>query len=76
MNDRPIETYSERWYSPELQVVVMTKRHDPRSGDVTYQLQRVQRAEPAPYLFQIPGDYKVETPKIGVPVKKQALEMQ
>jgi len=43
-NDRPIETYSERWYSPELQVVVMTKRHDPRSGDVTYQLQRVQRA--------------------------------
>jgi hypothetical protein len=75
-NDRPIETYSERWYSPELQVVVMTKRHDPRSGDVTYQLQRVQRAEPAPYLFQIPGDYKVETPKIGVPVKKPPLEMQ
>jgi len=73
-NDRSIETYSERWYSPELQVVVMTKRHDPRSGDVTYQLQRVQRSEPAPYLFQIPGDYKVETPKIGIPVKK--LEMQ
>jgi len=75
-NDRPIETHSERWYSPELQVVVMTKRHDPRSGDVTYQLQRVQRSEPAPYVFQIPGDYKVETPKIGVPVKKQPLEMQ
>jgi hypothetical protein len=75
-NDRPIETYSERWYSPELQVVVMTKRHDPRSGDVTYQLQRVQRAEPAPYLFQIPGDYKVETQKIGVPVKKPPFEMQ
>jgi hypothetical protein len=75
-NDRPIETYSERWYSPELQVVVMTKRHDPRSGDVTYQLQRVQRAEPAPYLFQIPGDYKVEVPKIGMPVKGKPLEMQ
>jgi hypothetical protein len=75
-NDRPIETYSERWYSPELQVVVMTKRHDPRSGDVTYQLQRVQRAEPAPYLFQIPGDYKVETQKIGVPLKKPPFEMQ
>jgi hypothetical protein len=74
-NDRPIETYSERWYSPELQVVVMTKRHDPRSGDVTYQLQRVQRAEPAPYLFQIPGDYKVEAPKF-MPVKDKPLEMQ
>jgi hypothetical protein len=54
----------------------MTKRHDPRSGDVTYQLQRVQRAEPAPYLFQIPADYKVETPRIGMPVKGKPLELQ
>ncbi|HSK65178.1 MAG TPA: hypothetical protein VK893_15095, partial [Pyrinomonadaceae bacterium] len=30
-NDRPIEIVSERWYSPELQLVVMTRHSDPRS---------------------------------------------
>lgn len=75
-NDRPIETYSERWYSPDLQVVVMTKRHDPRSGDVTYQLQRLQRNEPAPFLFQVPADYKVETPKMVMPVKVKPIQIQ
>ena len=34
-NDLPIEIVSERWYSPELQTVVMTKRNDPRMGETT-----------------------------------------
>ena len=29
-NERPIEIVSERWYSPELQIVVMTRHIDPR----------------------------------------------
>jgi hypothetical protein len=71
-NDRPIETLWERWYSPDLQLVVMTKRHDPRTGDVTYQLTHLQRTEPAPYLFQVPADYKVESEANRAPAKKLA----
>jgi hypothetical protein len=58
-NDRPIQTVSERWYSPELQTVVMTKRSDPRTGDETYRLANVRRGEPGAYLFQVPAGYQI-----------------
>ena len=58
-NDRPIEVVSERWYSPELQVVVMTKHSDPRFGETSYKLTGIDRREPPPALFQVPPDYKV-----------------
>src|ERR1051325_11555120 len=35
-NDQPVEIVSERWYSPELQVVVLSKHTDPRMGEHTY----------------------------------------
>jgi hypothetical protein len=56
-NDRAIETISERWFSDDLQTVVMTKRSDPRSGTQTFRLVNVLRAEPSPSLFQLPSDY-------------------
>jgi hypothetical protein len=59
-NERPIEVISERWYSPELQVVVMSKHSDPRFGETTYRLTRIDRREPPPSLFQVPPDYKLE----------------
>ncbi|MEJ7710542.1 MAG: energy transducer TonB [Pyrinomonadaceae bacterium] len=31
-NERPIKIVNERWFSPDLQTVVMTKRSDPRFG--------------------------------------------
>ena len=31
-NEQRIEIVSERWYSPELQTVVMTRHKDPRMG--------------------------------------------
>jgi hypothetical protein len=58
-NERPIEVVSERWYSPELQTVVMTKHSDPRFGETTYKLTRIDRREPPPTLFQVPPDYKI-----------------
>lgn len=58
-NDLPIEVVDERWFSPELQVVVMSKHSDPRMGETTYQLTNVSRVEPDPSLFQIPADYQV-----------------
>ncbi|HKB68661.1 MAG TPA: energy transducer TonB [Pyrinomonadaceae bacterium] len=61
-NERPIEIVFERWYSPELQVVVMTKHSDPRFGETTYRLTNINRSEPAHDLFEVPGDYKVQGP--------------
>ena len=63
-NDKPIVTETERWYSPELQVTVMTKRTDPRTGTNTYKLTNINRSEPAPALFQVPSDYTVVEPEI------------
>ena len=59
-NERAIEIVSERWYSPELQVVVMTRHSDPRFGETTYRLTNINRSEPAKSLFEVPSDYKVE----------------
>jgi hypothetical protein len=59
-NERAIEVTSERWYSPELQVVVMSKHSDPRFGETTYKLTKIDRREPPPTLFQPPPDYKLE----------------
>jgi len=59
-NDRAIEIVSERWYSPELQLVVMTRHSDPRSGETTYKLTNINRTEPAKSLFEVPGDYTIK----------------
>jgi hypothetical protein len=59
-NDRPIETVTERWYSPELQMEVLTKTTDPRFGETTYRLGNLVRAEQPKSLFEVPADYKLE----------------
>ncbi|HXS96827.1 MAG TPA: hypothetical protein VN736_19635 [Candidatus Limnocylindrales bacterium] len=53
-NDRPIEIVNERWYSPDLQVTVMTKRADPRTGEEVTRLNNIRRGEQDPSLFQTP----------------------
>jgi hypothetical protein len=58
-NEKPIVITSERWYSPDLQVVVLSKRDDPRMGETITQLTNIQRSEPEPSLFQVPPDYKL-----------------
>ncbi|MEQ1920862.1 MAG: hypothetical protein ABL952_00005 [Pyrinomonadaceae bacterium] len=57
-NERPIETVYEKWYSKELQLVVMSKRTDPRFGEQTYRLTNIVRSEPDPSLFSVPAGYK------------------
>ena len=59
-NERPIEIVSERWYSPELQLVVMSRHSDPRTGETTYKLTNINRAEPAKSLFEVPGGYTIK----------------
>src|SRR5271170_428322 len=58
-NVKPIVIVTERWYSAELQMVVMTKRSDPRSGDTVFQMTSIARTEPAATLFQVPADFAV-----------------
>jgi hypothetical protein len=58
-NTLPIEITDESWYSPELQMMVMTKHHDPRSGDTIYRLTNINRREPDRSLFQVPADYRI-----------------
>ncbi|MGH9882249.1 MAG: hypothetical protein ACRD6N_12505, partial [Pyrinomonadaceae bacterium] len=63
-NEREIEIVSERWYSPELQTIVMSRHSDPRFGENTYRLTNINRTEPARSLFEVPADYTVkEAPK-------------
>jgi hypothetical protein len=59
-NQAPIEIVNERWYSPELQTVVYSRRADPRFGETTYRLTNIVRAEPPAELFQVPPDFTVE----------------
>lgn len=59
-NQSPLTIVSERWYSPELQVVVLTHRSDPRFGETTYRLVNIVRSEPATSLFDVPAGYRIE----------------
>ena len=58
-NEKPITVVHESWYSNDLQTVVMSKRTDPWSGETTYSLTNIQRAEPDATLFAVPSDYTV-----------------
>jgi hypothetical protein len=58
-NDRPINVVSERWFSPDLQSVVMTNQSDPRQGETIFKLIDIRRGEPDPSLFQVPAGYQV-----------------
>jgi hypothetical protein len=60
-NDRAIQIVSERWYSPDLQIVVKSTHSDPQTGTTTYQVTNIQKAEPAATLFAVPADYTVKT---------------
>ena len=64
-NERPIEITYEKWYSKELQLVVMSKHNDPRFGEQTYRLTNIVRSEPDPSLFTLPNGYKLITEPSG-----------
>ena len=59
-NEKPIVITVERWYSPDLQMNVMIKRSDPRTGENVFQLTNIMRSEPDASLFQVPPDYTVK----------------
>lgn len=58
-NAQPIVSKNEVWYSPDLQIVVFSKRNDPRVGESTYTVSNISRTAPDASLFQVPPDYTV-----------------
>lgn len=69
-NKRPIKTVTEHWYSPALQLEVVTKTTDPRFGETNYRLANIVRAEQPKSLFGVPADYKLEEPAMNIKVMK------
>lgn len=58
-NVGPIEVVTDRWYSPDLKIVLESRRSDPRMGDTSYRVTSLVRGEPDAALFEIPADYTV-----------------
>jgi hypothetical protein len=64
-NTLPILITTDKWYSPDLQIDVMTVHSDPRTGTTTTALVNVLRGEPKPSLFTVPPGYTISTPGNG-----------
>lgn len=60
-NEKALQIVSERWYSPDLQIVLKSTRSDPWSGTTTYSVTNIQRSEPSASLFTVPADFTVQT---------------
>lgn len=54
-NDRAIESVTERWFSPALRIVILSRNTDPRFGETTYRLTKITRTEPPAALFERPA---------------------
>lgn len=72
-NTLPIEVVDEEWYSSELQVRVMTRHRDPRSGETIYRLTNINRSDPNPVLFEVPAGYTIKEDSM-LPLKKKPKE--
>ena len=59
-NERPIEIVTERWYSKDIDAMVLQRFFDPRFGETIYRLVNVVRGEPSPDLFQVPQGYEID----------------
>jgi hypothetical protein len=73
-NERAIDIVDERWFSKDLQVVVMTRRSDPRTGETIYRLTNIDRSEPAHSLFEVPADYVLKDTTTALPTRTRRPE--
>jgi hypothetical protein len=58
-NQQPITVQTEQWFSPDLEILLMTRHSDPRTGDTAYTVTNILRAEPQASLFDVPADYTI-----------------
>src|ERR1700722_5216330 len=61
---KAVTVTDEIWYSEELHLNMLVKHNDPRTGEQTVTITKVERSEPPAETFEIPADYKLldETP--------------
>jgi hypothetical protein len=70
-NEQPIQIVLERWYSPELQTVILSKHNDPFVGETVYRLTNIVRSEPSRTLFEVPADYTIKELPINMRVLRR-----
>lgn len=58
-NDQPIEIVHEKWVSEDLRTVIRSRHHDPRLGENSFDLTRIDRTEPPASLFVVPEGYVI-----------------
>lgn len=58
-NDKPIQVVTENWFSPELQMLVLSRHIDPLAGEHLFKLVNIKRTEPSTELFTVPSSFKV-----------------
>ncbi len=64
-NDREFHSTSERWFSPDLNLLIKSASVDPRFGTTSYEMTNISRVLPDPSLFRIPADYKPQPSPIS-----------
>jgi hypothetical protein len=62
LSDKAIDVVTETWFSPDLQVVVMSRHVDPIAGEHVFRLTNIKLGEPSVDLFTVPQGYRVENP--------------
>jgi len=67
----PVVVTDEYWYSDELHLNMLVKHDDPRTGQQTVTVTRVDRSEPNESVFKVPAGYKLvdESPEKPAPEK-------
>jgi hypothetical protein len=58
-NDRKVTVERESWYSPQLDLNLLSTRSDPRTGKQTFTATAVVLGDPDPVLFELPAGFKV-----------------
>ncbi|MGA3237173.1 MAG: POTRA domain-containing protein [Bryobacteraceae bacterium] len=58
-NDKEFRSVTERWFSPDLNLLIKSVSTDPRFGTTTYELTNINRQSPDAPLFQVPADYNI-----------------
>ena len=59
-NGRPLYAVHEKWYCPELKIVVLETTDDPHSGSWRNELVDIIRGEPDVKQYRPPRDYEVQ----------------
>jgi hypothetical protein len=73
-NDAPITKTHEVWTSPDLKLVMKQQSYDPRTGEITVELEQFSRAEPDPALFHAPKGYTVKSALESIKELEEKLE--